>query len=130
MEGSRSRTVTIKDIVECVQGEVLNSKERLADTVTSLMVGVMCVDPSPLYFGQKSDKAVITRGDRTDIQLGALETSIKCLVLTGGTKPLPVVLARAKEKNVPVILVQKDTPATLAQLEQCLSAQGTSQAAA
>lgn len=121
MEGAPSGAVTIKDIVECVQGEVLNSKERLDDSVSSLMVGVMCVDPSPMYFGLKSDKAVITRGDRTDLQLGALETSIKCLILTGGVKPRPIVLARAKEKNVPVIVAQKDTAAILAQLEQCLA---------
>ena len=129
MEGMLSGTVTIKDIVECVQGEVLNSKERLGESVSSLMVGVMGMDPSPMCFGLKSDKAVITRGDRADMQLGALETSIKCLVLSGGIRPCSMVLARAKEKNVPVIVAQKDTPTILAQLEQCLGQQGMRQAA-
>lgn len=122
MEDSNSMAVSIKEIAECVQGEVLNSQERLGEMVKSVMVGAMCVDPSPMYFGLKADKAVITRGDRMDIQLGALETSIKCLVLTGGVKPSQMVLERAKEKKAPVIVVKEDTPTTLARLEQCLGA--------
>jgi len=129
MQESSSIAVSIKDIAECVQGEVLNSQDRLGEMVKSVMVGAMCVDPSPMYFGIKSDKAVITRGDRMDIQLGALETSVKCLVLTGGVKPSAMVLERAKEKRAPVIVVKEDTPATLARLEQCLGAARTEQAA-
>lgn len=130
MEASPSGAVTIKDIAEWIHGEVLNSQERLTDSVTSLMVGVLGMDPSPMYFGLKSDKAVITRGDRADIQLGALETPIKCLVLTGGIQPSSMVLARAKEKSVPVIVAREDTATILAQLERCMGQPNTASPAA
>ena len=121
MEKRKPASVRISELANCVHGEILSCTEKAEELVESLMVGVMCVDPSPLYFNQKSNKAVITRGDRYDIQLGALETSTKCLILTGGTKPRPNIIQRAEEKGVPVLLVEKDTPATLEKLEQGLA---------
>ena len=52
---------------------------------------------------------MITGGDRSDIQLAALETSTKCLILTGDLNPSPFVLNRADELGVPVLLVNMDT---------------------
>jgi len=120
MEERKPSTVSIGELAEFVQGEIINCPEQSGELVENLMVGAMCVDPAPLYFDIKSNKAVIARGDRADIQLGALETSTTCLILTGGTKPTPSVMQRAEEKKVPIILVEKDTPATLAKLETSL----------
>jgi BioD-like phosphotransacetylase family protein len=118
MGESKSAGISINELAGCLQGDILNSTQQTEDIVEHVMVGAMCPDPSPLYFELKPRKAVITRGDRADIQLGALETSTKCLILTGGHKPVPSVLNRAEEKGVPILLVDKDTPATLAELEQ------------
>jgi len=112
--------ISISELANCIQGEILNSPEKSGEIVENLMVGAMCVDPAPLYFNLKPAKAVITRGDRADIQLNALKTSTKCLILTGGTKPLPDVMQRAEEEGVPILLVEKDTPATLSELERGL----------
>ena len=121
MEDRRPSAVSIGELAEYVKGEILNCPEQSGELVENLMVGAMCVDPTPLYFNLKSNKAVITRGDRADIQLGALETSTKCLIITGGIKPIPSVMQRAEEAMVPVILVSKDTSATLADIENSLS---------
>ena len=117
MEERKPSTVSIGELAEYIQGEILNCPEQSGELVENLMVGAMCVDPAPLYFDIKPNKAVITRGDRADIQLGALETSTKCLILTGGIKPIPSVMQRAEETKVPIIMVEKETPATLADLE-------------
>jgi len=121
MNNIKTATVSVGDLLDCVKGEMLNCSDKSEEVVENLMVGAMCVDPAPLYFNLKANKAVITRGDRTDIQLGALETSIKCLILTGGHRPIQAVLQRADEKEVPVIVVQEDTPSVLAKLEQGFS---------
>lgn len=113
MEGQGVLSISVRELAEIVQGEMLNSAEKSEELVENLMVGAMCVDPSPTYFNLRSNKAVVTRGDRADIQLGALETSTKCLILTGGIKPIPSVMQVAEEKGVPIIVVEKDTPATL-----------------
>jgi BioD-like phosphotransacetylase family protein len=78
----------------------------------------MSVDSALTYFRRKPNKAVITGGDRPDIQLAALETSTKCLILTGNLHPSPIILGRAEEVGVPMILVKQDTLTTVEIIEQ------------
>ena len=56
--------------------------------------------------------AVVTGADRTDIQLAALEASTQCLILTGAGEPLPQLVNRADELEVPLLKVEQDTPRT------------------
>jgi BioD-like phosphotransacetylase family protein len=41
--------------------------------------------------------------------LAALETSTRCLILTGNIMPNPMILTRAEEAGVPVLLCRQDT---------------------
>jgi BioD-like phosphotransacetylase family protein len=65
-----------------------------------------------------SPKAVITGGDRADIQWAALETTVACLVLTGHLRPQPEVLRRAEELGVPVLLARQNTMETVEAIER------------
>ncbi|MCU0861256.1 MAG: DRTGG domain-containing protein, partial [Methanomassiliicoccales archaeon] len=56
-----------------------------------------------------SRKALITGGDRSDIQMAALTTDTSCLVLTGGLYPDKQVIAKAYERKVPILLTSMDT---------------------
>jgi BioD-like phosphotransacetylase family protein len=77
------------------------------------MIGAMNMDSAIRHFRRMPNKAVITGGDRADIQLAALETSTKCLILTGDLYPNDVILGRAQEKGVPVLVVRSDTLQTV-----------------
>jgi len=114
-------TLTIGELAEHLQGEILNCTEKSVELVENFMLGAMALDLTPEYFGRKSNKAVVVRGQRPDMQLAALETSIRCLVLTGNTTPIPEVIARAEDKKVPVILVKEDTATTVTSIEEALS---------
>jgi BioD-like phosphotransacetylase family protein len=62
--------------------------------------------------------AVVTGADRTDIQLAALEASTQCLILTGAADPLPQLISRAQELDVPILKVEHDTLTTVAVIEK------------
>lgn len=109
--------VTVGELAEHVGGSILNSQERSNELVEGLMIGAMSMDSALSYLGLKSNKAVVTRGDRPDIQLAALETSTRCLVLTGGSEPQPAILMRAQELEVPIVIVEEDTVGTMEALE-------------
>jgi len=113
-------TLTIGELAEHIQGEILSGAEKSAELVENLMLGAMCVDPGPEYFGRKANKVVVVRSERPDMQLAALETSTRCLVLTGNTAPNSAVLYRAEEKNVPIILARDDTIAIVTNIEDAL----------
>jgi hypothetical protein len=57
--------------------------------------------------------AVVTGGDRADIQMAALETSTQCLILTGQLPPQPFILTRAEELEIPILSVDLDTLSTV-----------------
>jgi hypothetical protein len=83
------------------------------------MVGAMSAEQAlPRIRRIPGAKAVITGGDRADIQLVALETATQCLILTGHLRPVPEVLRRAEELGVPVLLVRGNTMETVDAIEQ------------
>ena len=113
-------TLTIGELAEHIQGEILSGAEKSAELVENFMLGAMGVDPGPEYFGRQANKVVVVRGERPDMQLAALETSTKCLVLSGDTAPMPTVLSRAEVKEVPIILAKSDTTAIVTSIEDAL----------
>ncbi len=54
------------------------------------------------------------------MQLAALETSTKCLVLSGNKSPIPDVLRRAEDKKIPMILAEGDTTVIVMSIEDAL----------
>ena len=113
-------TLTVGELAAHIQGEILNCVEKSAELIENFMLGAMCVDPGPEYFGRKTNKAVVLGSERPDMQLAALETSTKCLVLSGNTPPIPAVLYTAEDKGIPIILAQGDTIATMMSIEDAL----------
>jgi len=85
------------------------------------MLGAMCVDPGPVYFGRKANKVAVLRGDRPDMQMAVLETSTRCLVLSGETAPNPSVLYQAEDKKIPVILTKDDVSSVVTNIEDALA---------
>jgi BioD-like phosphotransacetylase family protein len=59
---------------------------------------------------------VITRSDKTDLQLAALHTQTDVLILTGGYPPSPYTIDRAAGEEVPILLTRADTPRSVALL--------------
>jgi BioD-like phosphotransacetylase family protein len=111
-------SVSVGELAEFLSGKILCGQDRTDELVEHLMVGAMSVDSALTYFRRKPNKAVITGGDRPDIQLAALETSTKCLILTGNLQPSPIILGRAEEVGVPMILVRQDTLSAVEVIER------------
>lgn len=107
------RSVSVDELVKQLQAEVICRSDRLDLMVETLTVGAMSVNAAIKYFRQGTNMAVITGGDRTDIQLAALETSTQCLILTGQLAPEPLVISRAEELEVPILSVASDTLTTV-----------------
>lgn len=113
-------TLSVGELAEYLQGEILGGAEKSGELVENFMLGAMTVDPGPEYFGRKANKAVVVKGERPDMQMAALETSTRCLILSGGAAPIPAVQYKAKDKNIPLIVVKSDTMATVMAIEEAL----------
>jgi uncharacterized protein len=113
--------ITVAELARSLGGTVLNAQERSNELVESVMIGAMAVDSGLDYFGRRSNKAVLVRGERPDMQIAALQTSTRCLVIGGGAEPIPAVRQQAENKHVPLITVKGSTSDSAAALEEAVS---------
>ena len=102
-------SVSIREMSDLLGGQIICAEDKADELVETFMVGAMGQEQALKFFRRKVNKAVITGGDRADVQLAALETPTRCLILTGNFQPSSVVLGRAEELGVPMILVTYDT---------------------
>ncbi len=109
--------VTVEEIVDSLGAAVLSAEDRLDGLVESFMVGAMGQEKALRFFRRRGAKAVVTGGDRADVQSAALETDTRCLVLTGDMPPSAPILSRADELGVPILLVDTDTLTAVEHME-------------
>lgn len=112
------RSVTVEELVGRLDARVLCCQDRLDLLVETLSIGAMNVNAAMEFFRKRRNMAVVTGADRTDIQLAALEASTQCLILTGVGEPLPQLINRAEELDVPLLRVEHDTLTTVEVIEQ------------
>ncbi len=114
--------ITVAELAESIGGKILNNTEKSGELVENFLLGAMVVDSGLEYFGRKDKKAAIIRQDRPDMQLAALETPTRCLVLSGnGEAPIYNVLQKAEIRGIPIISTETETDDIVAIIEDALS---------
>ena len=112
------RSVTVGELIRRLEAKVICCPEKSELLVETLSIGAMGVNSAMEFFRRRRNMAVVTGADRTDIQLAALEASTQCLILTGIGDPLPQLIHRAEELEVPILKVDIDTLASVEVIEQ------------
>jgi len=110
--------VTVRELTEHLRAKLLCCEKALDELIIHFVIGAMGVASAARYFRQTADKAVVTGGDRADIQLAALQTATKAIVLTGNIYPSAVIVKRAQQLSIPLLLVPFDTLTTIERIEQ------------
>lgn len=114
------RSVSVGELADHLHAQVLCCPEQGEQLVEHFIVGAMNVESALRYFRRMPNKAVITGGDRSDIQLAALETASKCVVLTGDLRPSSQVVTRSQELRIPLLLTREDTLTIVDRIEWLL----------
>lgn len=112
--------ISVAEIAAAAGAEIISSKDKSNDLVENVMLGAMTPDSARDYYNRKRNKAVITRSERPDMQLAALDTSTKCLIVTKQKPSMPV-MVKAEDKKVPVMVVNKDITEVVAAIETALA---------
>ena len=111
-------SVAVQDLIEMLGAQVLCGAKQAGRLVARFFIGAMQVSHAHKFFGGVRDFGCIVGGDRPDIQLAALEGGAACLILTGNLYPSEIILSRAEEHEVPVLVVRDDTYAVAHRLER------------
>lgn len=113
-------TLSIGELADSIDGEILNNAEKSAELVENIMVQVMVIDSGLEYFGRKANKAAVAKDDRPDMQMAALETLTRCLIISGGKAPNDYVRLKAQDKGVPIILTGNNINTVVQNIEDAL----------
>lgn len=113
--------VTVAELADEIGARVLNPDVDTDGRVERFSVGAMGGEAALGLLRRTQHSAVITGGDRSDVQSAALQASgVECLVLTGGYRPSNAIIGRATSEEVPILLVQSDTRVTIDRVESVL----------
>ena len=105
---------TVDQYVKHLDGKYLYESEMKNELVLNVMIGGIVLDWSVLYYESQENVLALIRGDRPDLQLGALQAggNVKGIVLTKGIEPIEYVTYEAKKLKIPLILVDHNTHET------------------
>ena len=117
------RAPTVQQVAETLQGRWVQEPDSGDVLIEQFLIGGNIMDSGREYYGRHSSQAVITRCQRTDIQLACLMPGTKCLVLTEGGEPAEYIKAEAMQRQVPVLVVDSNTSETAEALSPLLSGQ-------
>jgi BioD-like phosphotransacetylase family protein len=114
----------VADIAAAIEGQWLAGQSADA-SVSNVMIGTVASDAAGPYFGNRARTCVVTRFDKTDVQLAALQTDLACLILTGGGAPSPYLLdrVRSSREDISVLAARGSTVDTIRAMESlfCMS---------
>lgn len=100
---------TVRDLAPALDGELSGDEELFDEASRDLVIGPVSAHEGMDYFRKYPDKTLITRHDRIDIALGALDYEPLCLILAGGEPTLPYVAQRAERESFALITTSLST---------------------
>ena len=103
----------VREIGTALDARILCGSAGLDELIEGFTIGAMNVEAAVRYFRRCNRRAVITGGDRVDVQLAAIEARVNCLILTGDLYPNERIITRAEESGTPLLLVSHDTATTI-----------------
>lgn len=113
--------IKVGDLAERLGGKVVSAHSKSDRVVENFLIGTMQVENFLTHFRRNKHSAVIVGGDRSDVQLVALEGDCPCLVLTGNLYPNDIIMTRSEVLEIPIIIVRDDTFTVAKKMESILS---------
>ncbi len=114
------QSVSSDEVVKRLGGRLLTDAS-IEQEIRHFVISAMGPEESLRLFRRTPDLAVITGGDREEIQRAAFEVpSLRCLIVTGVHRPAREIIDMANEREVPVILAGQNTMVTAAMCEEML----------
>ena len=115
-EAANARLIiaSLASIVATFGGTVLTGDVPAEPTEQVLMVGAMNADTfSKRLESNHAKKVLIIVGDRDDIQMRAIESNVRALIITGGLKVLASIKRAANDAGVTIISSPHDSATTV-----------------
>ncbi|MEM1513863.1 MAG: DRTGG domain-containing protein [Candidatus Thermoplasmatota archaeon] len=104
------KKIRVSYLVEKIFAKVVAGEGGLGKEIENVFIAALSAPEIKRHpdFG-KSKKLIITGGDRTDVITACLEEDTSCILLTNNIIPPATIIAKANEKEIPLLSVRQDT---------------------
>ena len=113
--------ISVRLLAERLFAKVITGEAGMDRLIKHIFVGAMAADPAHkntlANIINKESKLIITSGDRSDMILTALDSDTSCVVLTNNVLPPSNIIAKSRDKGIPLLLVPTDTYTTATQID-------------
>lgn len=114
-------TITVGNLAVRLSGKIISAHSSADRLVERFLIGTMQVENFMTHFRRHKNSAIIVGGDRSDVQLVALEGDCPCLILTGNLYPNDIILTRSEVLKTPIIVCREDTFTIAKKMEAVLA---------
>lgn len=115
------KAISIGDLSTQLGGKIISMHAKSQQIIQNFLIGTMQIENFMTHFHKNKNVAVIVGGDRSDLQLVALEGNCPCLILTGNIYPNDIILTRSEVLGVPIIVAREDTFTVAQKMENILN---------
>ncbi len=112
--------IKVGDLAKRLKGKIISMPSKSDMIVENFLIGTMQAENFMIHFKKTKNSAVIVGGDRSDLQLVALEGKCHCLILTGNLYPNDIILSRSEALEIPIIVVREGTYPVSKKMENIL----------
>jgi BioD-like phosphotransacetylase family protein len=117
-------SIEARELADRLGADVICGKDKLDTLIETFLVGGMQVDKFIGHLLKRTAVGVIVGGDRSDIQLAAIENRVRCLILSGDLYPNETIVARAEVRGVPILVAREDTYSVAKEVESAVGGLG------
>ncbi|MFZ5427300.1 MAG: phosphotransacetylase family protein [Thermodesulfobacteriota bacterium] len=114
-------SISVEEMAQRLGGKIISGAHNASAPAESFLIGTMQVENFLTHFRKHQNAAVIMGGDRSDLQLVAIQGRCACLILTGNLYPNDIILSRAENVEVPIMVVREDTYSVARRMESILA---------
>lgn len=111
-------SLTVRNIVDLVQGEVLAGKNRLENLVESTSISSSHLTGSLHIFRRIYNKIILLGPNLDNSPAPLLPPVITGILLTGGRKPASIVVNTCEDLGIPLIVPPADTFTTMEKIQK------------
>ncbi|MCX8011804.1 MAG: AAA family ATPase, partial [Desulfobacterota bacterium] len=111
-------SLTVKNIVELIHGEVLTGEGRLGNLVESTSISSTHLKGSLYLFRQIYNKIILLGLEAENLNSPLISPKVTGILFTGGRRPAPVIVNTCGDLDVPLIVSPVDTFVTMERIQK------------
>jgi len=111
-------SLTVRNIIDIIQGEVLTGEDRLENLVESTSISSSHLKGSLYLFRRIYNKIILLGLEANSLNAPLVSSQVTGILLTGGKTPPPIIVNTCGDLGIPLVVTPFDTFVTMERIQK------------